>query len=44
MKTIYLESTLNLLAQKDGIETVNNLVKTGEIKQTEEGIKYLLIR
>lgn len=41
-KTIYMEQTLNLLAQKD-LERVNNLVKQGTIKETEEKIKYLLV-
>ena len=37
---IYMESTLNLLAQKNLKET-ENLVKQGEIKQTENEVKYL---
>ena len=37
---IYMEQTLNLLAQKDLKET-ENLVKQGEIKQVEDGVKYL---
>ena len=41
-KIIYTEQTLNLLAQKD-LEKVNNLVKQGTIKETEEKIKYLLV-
>ena len=43
MKTIYLEATLNLLVQMGGAEAVNNLVKAGKVKETEEGLKYLLI-
>lgn len=42
MSVIYMEQTLNLLAQKNLKET-ENLVKQGEIKQTEEGTKYLKI-
>lgn len=42
MAVIYMESTLNLLAQKNLKET-ENLVKQGEIKQTEDGTKYLKI-
>lgn len=42
MAVIYMEQTLNLLAQKD-LEKTENLVKSGEIKQTEEGTKYLKI-
>lgn len=41
-KIIYLENTLNILAQKD-LEKVNNLVKQGKIKETELGNKYLII-
>ena len=40
MSVIYMEQTLNLLAQKDLKET-ENLVKQGEIKQVEDGVKYL---
>ena len=40
MSVIYMESTLNLLAQKNLKET-ENLVKQGEIKQTENEVKYL---
>ena len=44
---IYMESTLNILAQKD-LKGTENLVKLGEIKQTEiksgaQGTKYLKI-
>jgi hypothetical protein len=41
MKVIYMEQTLNLLAQLNGIESVNELVKTGEIKKNET-ITYLI--
>ena len=46
-KLIYLEATLNILAQKDLKET-QNLVAQGTIKETEsesgaQGHKYLLI-
>ena len=40
MSVIYMEQTLNLLAQKD-LKSTENLVKQGEIKQTESGTKYL---
>ena len=40
MSVIYMEQTLNLLAQKNLKET-EKLVKQGEIKQTESGTKYL---
>ena len=40
---IYMESTLNILAQKD-LKGTENLVKLGEIKQTESGTKYLKIK
>lgn len=44
---IYMEQTLNLLAQKD-LKSTENLVKQGEIKQTESEsgaheVKYLKI-
>jgi len=43
MKVIYMEQTLNLLAQNNGIDSVNLLLKSGKIKQTKE-IKYLTIQ
>ena len=43
MKIIYLENTLNLLAQLNGIEEVNNLVKTGVVRELENGVKYLVV-
>lgn len=43
MKIIYTETTLSLLSQIEGIETVNNLVKTGVVKETEDKVKYLVI-
>lgn len=38
---IYLESTLNILVYSGQKELVDDLIKQGEVKQTEEGIKYL---
>lgn len=43
MKVIYMEQTLNLMAQINGVESVNELVKTGQIKQTKT-INYLIIQ
>lgn len=44
MKTIYLESTINyMLNIGKSPQEINNLVLSGEIKQTEKGIKYLRI-
>lgn len=42
MKIICTETTLSLLSQIEGIENVNNLVKTGVVKETD-GVKYLVI-
>lgn len=46
-KTVYLESTLNILAQKD-LETTQKLVASGIIKEvrstsTEDNVKYLVV-
>jgi hypothetical protein len=41
MKVIYMEQTLNLMAKINSVESVNELVKTGQIKQTET-INYLI--
>ena len=42
MSIIYLESTLNILAQKD-LKQTQDLVSKGQIKETENGVKYLKI-
>lgn len=43
MKTIYMECTLNILSQVEGIEAINNLVKIGVVKETEDKVKYLVV-
>ena len=42
MKEIYMEQTLNLLVQRDGIEETNKLISKGHIVVTET-VKYLKI-
>ena len=42
MTVIYMEQILNLFA-KVNLEKIEKLVKQGEIKQTEDGTKYLKI-
>lgn len=42
MRIIYLQSTLNLLIQHIGLENVKTLTESGEIKQTETLINYLV--
>jgi hypothetical protein len=42
MKVVYMEQTINWLAQIDP-ERVNNLIQSGIVKQTESGINYLVI-
>ena len=46
MKIIYMEQTLNLMAQggSQHLEYVNDLVALGEIKTTEEFGNYLVIQ
>ena len=46
MKVIYIEETLQLLANsnRDNPEYIKNLLATGQIKETEGGIKYLIIQ
>lgn len=44
MKIIYTETTLSLLSQIEGIESVNNLVKTGVIKETVKIICTIKIK
>ena len=39
---IYLESTVNLLLSKD-LQGTKTLISSGEIKETEVGLKYLKI-
>jgi hypothetical protein len=40
---IYLEATLKLILERDGMEALEALVVTGTGKQTEDGVKYLVI-
>ena len=42
MKVVYMEQTINWLAQIDPNEA-NNLIQSGIVKQTESGINYLVI-
>lgn len=42
MKIIYTEETLNLIAQRQGVEEADKIVAQGKIVETET-IKYLKI-
>lgn len=42
-KVIYMESTLNLLIQIEGLEYVKQLCESGEIKTLETVTNYLVI-
>lgn len=42
MKVVYMEQTINWLAQVDP-QLVNNLIQSGTVKKTESGINYLVI-
>jgi hypothetical protein len=42
MKIVYMEQTLNLLVQRDGIEETNKLISQGKLVVTET-VKYLKI-
>lgn len=42
MKIIYMEQTLNLMAQQD-LEAVKKLMASGEVKQSNE-VNYLVIK
>ena len=43
MSIIYLENTLNLLISSVGKASVEGLIKSGQVKETESGIRYLKI-
>jgi hypothetical protein len=45
MKEIYMEQTLMLIAQltRDKPEVIQGIINSGTLKQTESGIRYLLI-
>jgi len=45
MKEIYMEQTLVLIAQstQDKPEIIQEIISSGALKQTESGIRYLLI-
>ena len=40
---IYLEPTINFLISSGKKEIVEELIKSGQVKETESGIKYLKI-
>ena len=40
---IYLENTINLLISSGEKEKVEELIKSGQVKETELGIKYLKV-
>lgn len=42
MKVIYMQQTLQLMANGKARE-VENLISSGEIKQTQESINYLVV-
>jgi hypothetical protein len=42
-KIIYLEDTINMLANKGGIDLVKLISKQGELKQTESGYRYIMV-
>jgi hypothetical protein len=42
-KIIYLEDTINMLANKGGIDLVKLISKQGELKQTENGYRYIMV-
>lgn len=43
MKIIYTEEVLNRMAQRDGVEAINELVASGETKATEDKVPYVVI-
>ena len=42
-KIIYLEDTINMLANKGGIDLVKLISKQGKLKQTENGYRYIMV-
>ena len=43
MSVIYLESTINLLIFSGEKDKVEELIKAGQVKEIESGVKYLKI-
>jgi len=43
MKIIYTEEVLNRMAERDGVEAINELVALGETKVTEDKVPYVVI-
>lgn len=43
MKLIYMEQTLNAMAQIQGVEAINLIVAAGETRETEDKVPYLVI-
>ena len=43
MKIIYTEEVLNRMAQRDGVESINELVASGQTKVTEGKVPYVVL-
>ena len=43
MKIVYTEEVLNRMAERDGVEAINELVASGETKATEDKVPYVVI-
>jgi hypothetical protein len=43
MKTIYLESTISLMASSGMEKEVAELIEKGEIRESKDKVKYLII-
>lgn len=44
MKLIYMATTLGFIAHVEGTEKAQTIFQSGELKQTEEGVQYVIIK
>lgn len=42
-KIIYLEATINLIIETEGMEVAKELIENGTLKQTDNLLNYLVI-
>ena len=44
MRLIYMASTLGFIAHVEGTEKAQSILQSGELKQTEAEVKYIIIK
>ena len=44
MKLIYMTTTLGFINSREGISKAQAIFQSGELKQTETGVQYIIIK